>query len=266
MARSPELTDDLVLQYLGQNTAPLSADEILSRIRAGEGWEISPNLTELTAILKRLSYSGSSPVSVSSQGDRETFLYKQDEEKGYSREQDLYQPLVEWLDSSELAVTGKILAVNAGASGEKGEHKWRYPDVVGHSSRADIQSGLAHFFSKFNINYHELYSFEVKREILKSNVRQYFFQCLANSAWANRRYLITTHISDEAMDEFRKLSRVYGMGLIRLACGKDGDRIIPMADSALLMNSPYNELDIQSISDLYGGWKSFREWIDALKL
>lgn len=63
-----------------------------------------------------------------------------------------------------------------------------------------------------------LLSFELKRELNFSNLRESFFQSVSNSSWANESYLVAAEISNEEefIKELTRLSSSFGIGVIRL--------------------------------------------------
>lgn len=63
----------------------------------------------------------------------------------------------------------------------------------------------------------KLWSFEVKIRINSiSDARDFYFQALANSAWANFGYLVAAQISDKALGELKTLAELHGVGVILL--------------------------------------------------
>lgn len=63
-----------------------------------------------------------------------------------------------------------------------------------------------------------LYSFEIKKNIDKSNYREYFFQAVSNSSWAHEGYLISAYVKpdDDLFSELERLSVAFGIGIIQL--------------------------------------------------
>ena len=64
----------------------------------------------------------------------------------------------------------------------------------------------------------KLYSFELKKKLSFSNLREAFFQAVSNSSWANEAYLVAAELSDdpEFTSELSRLSTSFGIGVIRL--------------------------------------------------
>ena len=97
--------------------------------------------------------------------------------------------------------------------------EWIHPDIVGcyfpieewDSSALE----LSHALGAMNV---KLYSFELKRELSFSNLREAFFQAVSNSSWANEGYLCAAEISadDEFQSELKRLSGSFGIGILKL--------------------------------------------------
>jgi len=64
----------------------------------------------------------------------------------------------------------------------------------------------------------KLFSFEMKISISFSNLREYYFQAISNSSWANEGYLVALRIADDSSlyDEMRRLNNAFGIGIIKL--------------------------------------------------
>lgn len=133
-------------------------------------------------------------------------------------EQDLYPLMMRFL-SSNLGLYGLRIDEKRSKNnrGSRGNH-WLHPDIVAmqaldkawqHDVRQCAQSGAGQHVL--------LWSFEVKRELNGSNVRESFFQAVSNSGWANEGYLVTTAIVGEHTEqELRILSALHGIGVIIL--------------------------------------------------
>ena len=64
----------------------------------------------------------------------------------------------------------------------------------------------------------KLYSFEIKKQLSFSNLREAFFQAVSNSSWAHEGYLVAADIStdEDFQAELRRLSASFGIGIIQL--------------------------------------------------
>ena len=63
-----------------------------------------------------------------------------------------------------------------------------------------------------------MYSFEVKDGIIKSHeLREYFFQTVSNSSWANYSYLVAEGLGGDLVEkELQLLCASFKIGLINL--------------------------------------------------
>ena len=63
-----------------------------------------------------------------------------------------------------------------------------------------------------------MYSFEIKRELNFTNLREAFFQTVSNSSWAHEGYLAAAEIDtdEEFREELGRLSASFGIGIIQL--------------------------------------------------
>jgi hypothetical protein len=104
-------------------------------------------------------------------------------------------------------------------SSGKGYAQWLHPDLVGvYYPIGKWQPDVLDLGMAAGSKLLRLYSFEMKKELTFSNIRESFFQTVSNSSWANEGYLVTAKVSqdDEFMDELSRLSGSFGIGIIRL--------------------------------------------------
>lgn len=101
--------------------------------------------------------------------------------------------------------------------GKKG-NKWLYPDIVAMEPLAlEWESDIIDCVSKAGDNRVKLWSFEVKRQLDGSNIRESFFQAVSNSSWANYGYLVAADIvGSVTRGELDLLSSLHGIGLMQL--------------------------------------------------
>ncbi len=133
-------------------------------------------------------------------------------------EHDLYPILSSYL-WSELGIHSKRIDEKR-SSNKRGPNgnRWLYPDVVamedlGNDWSQEIRDCVRQYFDKRT----KLWSFEVKRLVNQSNVRECFFQTVSNSSWANFGFLVTAEIGGgKTMKELRMLAAAHGIGVIQL--------------------------------------------------
>jgi uncharacterized protein len=98
-------------------------------------------------------------------------------------------------------------------------NEWIHPDMVGFYSPIDDWNDKLLEFNKTTYRSAiRLYSFEIKKQIDRSNYREYFFQAVSNSSWANESYLVTSSVQqqDDLLSELERLSASFGIGVIFL--------------------------------------------------
>lgn len=104
-------------------------------------------------------------------------------------------------------------------SNKKTYAQWLHPDLVGvYFPIDDWDSEVLDFGMILGSQLIKIYSFEVKKELTFSNLRESFFQAVSNSSWANEGYLVAAKISqdDEFITELKRLSASFGIGIIKL--------------------------------------------------
>lgn len=133
-------------------------------------------------------------------------------------EKDLYPLLKDYL-LQELGIHAMRIEENASANkqGPNG-NRWLYPDMVG---MEDLTCGwhieVRDLAKEWGASRAKIFSFEVKRFLNRSNVRQCFFQAVSNSTWANHAYLVAAEIEGvDTLKELRMLSALHGIGVMRL--------------------------------------------------
>jgi len=142
----------------------------------------------------------------------------------------------------------------------KNRDTWRYPDIVGvHFVFEDPGSTRESFglFKTMGQSLATIFSFELKTNITKNNVRECYFQAISNSSWANEGYLVAERIDDEALEELRSLNKSFGIGVILL-------NVDNVNESEILLQSSFNEyLDYGSIHKLSEN-ADFKAFIDRV--
>jgi len=122
------------------------------------------------------------------------------------------------------------------SSNRRGPHgnRWLYPDVVG---MEDLSAGwhqeVKDCVQQYSDKRTKLWSFEVKRLINRSNIRECFFQAVSNSSWANYGYLVAEEIEgQDVLKEMRMLFSAHGIGLIKLDAENppESEIIVPAKD------------------------------------
>ena len=114
-----------------------------------------------------------------------------------------------------------VKTLNHSKSTKTGYGEWVHPDMVScafpflQDSWHGEVSNLSRSIGNAPIR---LCSFELKRKLDMTNLREVFFQAVSNSSWANESYLVAAKISHDQdfLSELKRLSSSFNIGIIRL--------------------------------------------------
>lgn len=144
------------------------------------------------------------------------------------------------------------------SQGPRGNH-WLHPDLVSMEPldrhwETVVKDCVRHY----NVPRIRLWSFEVKRSLSKSNVRESFFQAVSNSSWANYGYLVAANIANDVEPELHTLSTLHGIGVLILNIESlfDSQVIIPARER--------NNVDWQSVNRIAKENKDFRQFMELV--
>jgi hypothetical protein len=148
-------------------------------------------------------------------------------------------------------------------SSKKKYAQWLHPDIVGvyfpleqwEPEILDISKDVGNLAIR-------LFSYELKKYLNFSNLRESFFQAVSNSSWANEGYLVTAEIDpdDEFMDEIKRLSNSFGIGLIKLEPNSpDSSEIIYPARQKVI-------IDIETMNKISQVNPDFKEFLKRIKI
>ncbi|GAA7043761.1 COG2958 family protein [Helicobacter pylori] len=127
--------------------------------------------------------------------------------------------------------------------GKGGECKWNYPDIVGvYFPYNKYKEETLKFLHHTGQKRHKLFSFELKKELSFSNLKESYFQAVSNSTWANEGYLVVKNIKEDVLDELRRLSQSFGIGVIKLES--------EISNSKILLPAKEREIDIPTLNML----------------
>ena len=138
----------------------------------------------------------------------------------------------------------------------KGKNQWLHPDMVGvYYPFVDYSKQVLNLFSVVGENPYKMFSFELKKEINYSNLREYYFQAVSNSSWAHEGYLVALKVEEELYEELRRLNNAFGIGIIRL-------NLVNISQSEILFTSKERKnLDWDTIERLVDENEDFRTFI-----
>ncbi|MEI2265441.1 COG2958 family protein [Erwinia sp. CGal63] len=136
-------------------------------------------------------------------------------------EHSLYPILIEYLSQEEGLFCRRIDEKRSSNNKGLGGNHWLYPDIValeplGKEWDAVVQNCVRHSEGRLT----RLWSFEVKKQLNRSNVRECFFQAVSNSSWAHFGYLVATEINEDKQRsverELQMLCALHGIGVVLL--------------------------------------------------
>jgi hypothetical protein len=159
-------------------------------------------------------------------------------------ERDLHKFLTYFVYTNYKILT-KTISAQKSLKKERNTDKWRHPDMVGvyypnwESDIVEISKEVGNFGIR-------LYSYELKRDLNNTNLRETFFQAVSNSSWANEGYLVAADINEdeEFYDEFKRLNNFFGIGLIKISIDD------PSASKIIFQSKQKEDVDIEAMNIL----------------
>ncbi|GHV83604.1 hypothetical protein AGMMS50212_09440 [Spirochaetia bacterium] len=141
--------------------------------------------------------------------------------------------------------------------------QWQHPDLVGVYFPMEQWETEVFDIVKYTGNQPvKIFSYELKKELDFSNLRESYFQAVSNSSWANEGYLVSAVIdqSEDFISEIKRLSNSFGIGLIQLNVNNpdDSEIIIPARQKDIL--------DIEMINKIVQINPDFKEFISRIKI
>ena len=102
----------------------------------------------------------------------------------------------------------------------KSDHaqNWIHPDIIGvRFEDFENDATLSLLKATEPKESVHIYSYELKKKIDSDyQLKQYFFQALSNSNWANYGYLVAFEINEDLKDEMERLNNAFGIGIIQM--------------------------------------------------
>jgi len=174
-------------------------------------------------------------------------------------EKDIHKYLSNYLWTN-FKIHTKTISAQKSLKNTKNIDKWRHPDIVGvffpdwEKDIVDISKDIGNFGIK-------LYSYELKREINNTNLRETFFQAVSNSSWSNEGYLVATEIAEDDIfyDEYKRLSNSFGIGLIKISLDD------PSESHIIFQAKQKEDVDIETMNILSKINSDFKELMLDIK-
>lgn len=178
-------------------------------------------------------------------------------------EKDLH-PLLAYLVATNPRLFGEQVVYTKTIRHEKSKGKtlkeWLHPDMVGvYFPFDDLEKSVIKLGQFLNSDSVQVFSFELKRSITRSNYREYFFQAVSNSSWAHQGYLVASEISedDDLRRELERLTNAFGIGIIHL-------NVNDIDSSRVLFDAKPTALDWETINKLCSVNKDFASFVERL--
>ncbi len=170
-------------------------------------------------------------------------------------ERDLHKLLVKFLsEDPNFRLLCKTIRHEECKKGKGGECMWNYPDIVGvyfpynkYFPYNGYKEETLKFLHHTGQEKHKLFSFELKKELSFSNLKESYFQAVSNSTWANEGYLVVFEeikdkYKDKVLDELKRLNQSFGIGVIKLES--------EISNSKILLPAKEREIDIPTLNML----------------
>lgn len=197
--------------------------------------------------------------------DSKAFIESEEKESSYIKKNSKFgflekelHPFLSFFAKKELNCYTKSISHSLSTKKEYGE--WVHPDIVGCNFLFEgWENDVVDFRTSIGDISVRLCSFELKRELNNSNLRESFFQTVSNSSWANQGYLVSSIISESIMNELTRLSSSFGIGVIRLNIAKP-------EKSEILLPARFSEnLDWDMVNKLSSMNDDFKDFIKRVK-
>lgn len=165
-----------------------------------------------------------------------------DKEEIY-KESSLHKLLCTFLYSK--GISSKTIAQQRSNGSDDIGKIWIHPDMIGvefldSNYKQDSRKLLRIINVKEKV---KIYSYEIKREIKTDiQLKEYYFQAVSNSSWANYGYLVAFDISSTLKDELTRLNEAFGIGVIQLSANP--------FESKILHAASHKDLDFKTVDKL----------------
>lgn len=172
------------------------------------------------------------------------------------QERDLHRVFCNYLRTEN--IIGKTIYHEKSSTKADSNQKWVHPDIVGvkfEDFKEEATSTLQKVMDTKKAV--RLCSYEMKRTIDDDyQLKQYYFQALSNSSWANYGYLVAYEIDDSLQEEIARLNSAFGIGVILLQAKPN--------DVKILCQAKEKELDYETIDKLCHLNPDFKSFIEGL--
>ena len=176
-------------------------------------------------------------------------------------EADLYPLLAQYLAAEFDVYTKRIDEKRSSNRRGLSGNIWLYPDMVSlENLTRDWDRDLRDCVGEMTAPKARLWSFEVKKLLNRSNIREAYFQAVSNSSWAHYGYLVAGRIEGaDTLKELRMLYGLHGIGVIQL-------NVEDIAESEVLIPARFRtEVDWSTANRLCEENTDFRQFIKLVR-
>lgn len=169
-------------------------------------------------------------------------------------ERSLHKLLCSWLRTQ--GIYAKTIFHEKSSSKNDQAQKWVHPDIIAVRFEDFESEGTLSLLKAVEPNQSvQIYSYELKRRIETDyQLKQYYFQALSNSSWANMGYLAAFEIEQDLYEEMERLNNAFGIGIIQ----------IEPNESKIIIPAKEKSLDYRTIEKLSNINPNFSEFITKL--
>lgn len=173
-------------------------------------------------------------------------------------ERDLHKILCDYLANYPRPVYAKTIYHEKSSNNKDSNQKWVHPDIVGVRFADFKKEGTSSLQREMDPDKRaQIFSFEMKRTIDNDyDLKQYYFQAVSNSSWANYGYLVAYEIDESLDEEIERLNSAFGIGVILLNAKAE--------DTKVLFQAKERQLDYSTIDKLCNLNPDFNSFISAL--
>jgi hypothetical protein len=149
------------------------------------------------------------------------------------------------------------------ASSKKKYAQWLHPDIVGvYFSFEQWEPEIFDISKEVGNLTIKLFSYELKKDLNFSNLRESYFQAVSNSSWANEGYLVAAEIDTDKdfLEEIKRLSNSFGIGLIKL------DTNNPDSSEIIYPARQKDIIDIETMNKIAQINPDFEDFLKRIKI
>ncbi len=182
---------------------------------------------------------------------------KNDKQPSY-KERDLHKYLTYFMYATKKMYTKTIYHE---LSIKKQFSEWLHPDMVGVifplGRWEDVIIDLSKEMKETGM---KLFSFELKKSLNFTNLRESYFQAVSNSSWAHAGYLVAAEIDEdeEFLQELQRLVNAFGIGIIKLEVED------PDTSRILFQPRERDTLDLETMNKLASINPDFKDFLKRI--